>query len=201
VLKLSKDKAFDVKVHAIQYLNFFSGPGIFTRLKKAISERNEEIRISALDALYYLGNRNSAYELWNLRRHSNSYISEHARWRLSLITGIDEEIIKKSNNFDKLLDMYELVITNEACYRLGKPIDVPAMVKEMIECKPTEYQLIELHNITGCWFGYHPDIWIYADEPDYKSNAIQWLEENEYKYTAGTLYKLGFPQNILQMKE
>ncbi|EPR10529.1 HEAT repeat domain-containing protein [Ruminiclostridium papyrosolvens] len=201
VLELSKEQDISVRLSALKLLRFFSGSGVFEQLKSVLVDSILEIRKDALDAFFLLGTKSATYCIWKLCKDENQVIAQHARKRFAQITGTeiqDEDLIK---DFNKYLDDKGIEINNKVCFRSGYPINVQSLVKSIIDSKPSVDLLDELFAITGNRFGHDPEIWIYANPPDYSSLVSSWLVENGSKYSIGSLNKLGFAQSFAPMLE
>lgn len=207
VLELCRNEDETVRLSAVKYLRFFSGPGVFGQLKAALGETCSEIRKDAIDALFLIGTKNAAYQIWESCKDENILVAEHAVRRLTQITGKEIAECELIKDFDKWLESEEIGLNDEVCFRSGAPINIPLRVKELTNPQ-LQSDFFGLRNfleeffiITGNRLGYDPEIWFHANPPDYRLIVDSWLEEHGNKYSTGTLYKFSFEQELKMMRE
>ena len=181
---------------ATKKLRFFSGQEVFEQLRRTLESSDYEMKEDAVDALSLLGTKGAAFSIWEACKDEDESFARYARNRFTRITGIEVQEGDLQKGFNEYLAEKEVVMSDNMCFRSGKPIDVEALVKKLTESEPSVAFLEELFTITGNRFGHDPDIWIYAKEPDYNAFAHSWLDKNQGKYSAGNLYKFGVAQKL-----
>lgn len=184
-----------IRTQAAKGLQYTVGPGVFTAIHEALGDAYYEVRLNAVDAMFYLGVKESISELILRIDDENSIVSNRALVRLRDLTGI------KFNDDIQVKELQEWWKQNHKkyntgiCYRLGKPIWLPNFFALLEKPLWRAHIIQELQIITGLDFGFNR--YIPEEVQNNLLNQVKmWWEEECNQFEVGCLYKYGHKQNI-----
>ena len=159
VIELDQTDDLVTKTKAVKALKYLVAPGLFPVLQETLRGETIEICKDAMDALFYLGIKESVDELIEMTGSGDYDLANSAFFRIYDITGklFDEDARtadardwwkERQNDFESGI-----------CYRLGEPIWL-ANIVSLMEQEPgwRNVLLEELQIITGNNFGLNPFI-------------------------------------------
>ncbi|MDQ3805004.1 MAG: HEAT repeat domain-containing protein [Acidobacteriota bacterium] len=174
------------------------GVGLFPALRQARRAKSSPIRSEAIEAISYLGLRQSIEELIAVVAGDdfNPDLTLNAVYRLRNLTG---EEFKENISGDELRrwwEQHESAFEPGVCYRLGAPLDVSKLGALLRTSQRVErhWLLKELQIITGRRFGLHPFRPI-EEQEEAIARAEGWLDENGGRFKRGAVYKHGYEQS------
>lgn len=197
VLELSNHEDPTVRASAVKALRYLVGPGLLKRLHAALRDDYREIRIDAVDAMFYLGTNDALYAISELLEDEDPNVEQHVRLRVQALIGEELPETDWSKRFRMWYERNAADLKRDVCYRSGHKLRVSELVNQLRE-QPVSRELLveELYTITGCRFGHDPEVWIYAEPIDYLNIGARWLKDYGVSYSDGVLYKFGFQQDL-----
>jgi HEAT repeat protein len=182
-----------IRANAAEALQYSIGPGMFSALQGALHDNYFEVRLSAVDAMFYLGVREAIHELISSTNDDDESVANNALVRLRELTG--ERFVDPSmESLSRWWHDHGRTLQEMVCYRLGRPLWIPDIIAAL-EKPDTRMQVCkELKIITGKDFGFNPEI-LSDDQNDLQQRAQSWWEEGQH-FERGQLYKYGYKQDI-----
>jgi hypothetical protein len=183
-----------IRTQAARALQYIVGSGIFRALQDALHDAYDEVRLNAIDAIFYLGIRDAISELILCVNDESTRVSEHVLTRLGDLTGKRFEDAVQLEDLQMWWSQHEKEYDSGICYRLGKPLWLPDVIA-LLKKKLQKSQVIqELQIITGLDFGYSPHVAVKSQTAVLK-RAQAWWEQEGGHFEAGSLYKYGYKQD------
>ena len=192
----------DIRIMATKALQYVVVPNMLTTLQSILHNEDEsdEVHHEAIEAMFYLGVKETIPEIIKCMEDVNSELYKHALWRLYELTGIWLNCLveKKKLMPEQALEWWqnnEYQYQKNICYRLGKPLYLPNII-ELLENPDWQGNIVkELEIITSINFNFY----FFKDETNEISlveKAQKWWQQESYKFEAGKLYKYGKKQDI-----
>jgi hypothetical protein len=184
-----------VRTNATKALQYVVIPGIFAFLKVALHDDYDEVRLEAIDAMFYLGTREAIIELISCVDDENSIVLNNVLVRLHDLTGMWFQADTQEVNLQKWWEEHQAEYKSEICYRLGKPIHIPSVIALLEESHKAKPIIQELKIITGVDFGSYPEGINQGLNLPIQIAQLWWIKEG-HKFEDGCLYKYGYKQDI-----
>lgn len=205
VVALARHRDHAVREEGAKALRHVVGRGLFPALQKGLRSRSTDLRQEALEALFYLGLRESVEELVAyVERGDESApeLTDAAVRRLRDLTGEEFGWNVGPPGLRGWWKQHEGRYKPNVCHRLGKPIDLADFVGLLsAEGEPVRRRLLtELHVITGEDFGLDPSRPV-GEQAEVLERARAWLRENAGAYERGAVYKYGYKQDLEHVLE
>lgn len=195
VIALAGSRDLITRVSAVKALKYLAGPGLFPALRKAMRARTNEIRLDAIEAVAYLGSKESIEELGRRISDANPDFSTEKIARLRDLTGEEFDFYARPEKIRRSLAGLKKVFEPGVCYRLGRPIwlpDVMAQLKTPFRLRKT---VEELRVITGEDFSRGRQVKA-GEQPWLFEEAEEWWRREGHKFKRGRLYKYGWEQSL-----
>ena len=200
VISMTEHRDRSVREEAMLALKHIIGRGLFPTLQKSRRRKSTTARQESLEAIFYLGLRESIEELISFLEEddgSDPDLSVNIIYRLSDLTGEHFEEDIKAEELRQWWAQHQSTFQPNVCYRLGKPISISDM-GALLETKDLVHRywlLEELRLITGKSVGlnrFKP-----LEEQDVVvARAQAWVREEGHRFERGAVYKYGYKQNI-----
>jgi HEAT repeat protein len=187
-----------IRTQAAGALKYVVGLGVFSALQGALRDDYDEVRLKAIDAMFYLGVKEAVNELILSLNDASSMVSELALIRLGDLSG---EIFKNDMSVAELKvwwKRHEKKYNTGVCYRLGKPIWLPDVIALLKQAHLRDQIVRELQIITGFDFGYNPHISA-KKQKNLLKQAQAWWDRKGHHFESGSLYKYGHKQDIYSL--
>lgn len=198
VVELAQTDDLVIKTNAVKALKYLVSPSLFSVLQAALQNEMIEICQDAMDALFYLGAKESVDELVEMTGSEYFDVANAAFFRIYDITGqLFDEDAKTAEVRDwwkEHRNEYETGV----CYRSGAPIWLPNIIALMAE-EPGWLNVLvqELQIITGHNFGLNPFIHLTYQDLDPVAELAQiWWNSEGHQYKKGVLYKCGYEHDV-----
>lgn len=188
-----------IQPRAAEALKYVVVGGLFQALRKVVRNKQVEVCLHGINALFYLGVKESIEELISLVKNKNPIISIQALARINDLTGEDfaeDILVKDLQNWWKA---NEHRFPEGNCLRLGKSIWLPDVIGLLAEPNIRERTVQELQMITGRNSVSRLIIPIREQEALLRNTQKWWEQEGESQFVAGHLYKYGYEQNLLDI--
>lgn len=200
VLALAEHRSNEIREEAAAGLKHFVGRGLFPVLQKALRSKSTDLRQEALEAVFYLGLRESVEELIAYVERGDAGAPElidAALRRLHDLSGEEFGWNVKPADVRGWWKQNEGRYEPNVCHRLGKPIDLSNFVKLLATDVEGERErlLEELRVITGEEFGLDPFKPV-GEQSEVAERARKWLGEHASEYERGAVYKHGHRQSL-----
>lgn len=180
------------KLEAVKAMKGVVFPGILRLLNEILGNEMEEpeIRMDALEALYFVGLVESIEFLVNRAGDADEQIAARARLRLEMLAG---------RSFSDAAAATQWWAGNSAQFdaqnscRFGKPILIAELIERIQEPGGIWLDIIaEIRLLTGQSFGLSSYTWLQEAERDEVRARIEaWWSENAARFEPGGLYKHG----------
>ena len=199
VIALARHRDNAVREAVVPALKHIVGRGLFSVLQTTRRRKSTDARQEALEAIFYLGLRESIEELISYVEggdNSAPYLIDAAVRSLRDLTGEDFKWNIDPSELREWWKQHQAQFSPNVCYRLGRPIDLMDFIDLLAteEVSDRERLLTELHIITGEEFGLDPFRPVEA-QPEVAVRAQSWLREKADTYERGAVYKYGHRQN------
>ena len=184
-----------IRAKAVKVFQHVVVPGSFSTLQRALHDTFNEVRLNAIDALFYLGVKQSISELINYVEDENYMVINNTLARLGDLLG---KKIESGTKIDELREWWKLHQMNYEqfiCYRLGKPINLKKIIFLLKKRSLRDGIIKELKIITGQDFSLN----CVGKEPtntELIENANKWWEREGHQFQVGHLYKYGHEKEI-----
>lgn len=205
VIALARHRDNAVREEAVPALKHLVGRGLFPTLQTLLRSKSTDLRQEALEAVFYLGLRESIEELIAYVEkgdESAPYLIDATVRRLHDLTGENFKWDIKPAELREWWKQHEAQFKSNVCYRLGRPLDLKEF-NDLLTTEDASEQarlLTELHLITGEDFGFRPDPFGPVERQDEAAARAQaWLREKAGTYERGAVYKYGHKQNLEQI--
>ncbi|HVQ36652.1 MAG TPA: HEAT repeat domain-containing protein [Pyrinomonadaceae bacterium] len=187
-----------LRTEAVRALQSIVGPGVFAALQAALRDEYAEVWPAAIDALFYLGLKESIGELVALSEKGSPDAAHHALIRLRDLTG-ESFSGESAAGLSEWWAGHAADYQSNICYRMGKPIKLPTVIELLREPHLQDEVIRELIVITGERFGYNSYAPKKGRGDELHTRAQEWLKENGNRFTVGGLYKYGRKQEPKQV--
>lgn len=195
VIALAGSRDLITRVSAVKALKYLVGPGLFPALRKALRSRTNEIRLDAIEAVSYLGSKESIEELGRRVADANADFATEKIARLRDLTGEEFDYYARPEKIRRALAGLKKEFQPGVCYRLGRPIwlpDVMALLKTPFRRRKV---VEELRVITGQDFARGRQVTA-AEQPWLFEEAQEWWRREGDRFKPGRLYKYGWEQSL-----
>lgn len=175
-----------IRTAALTTLSHTVGPSTFRTLCTSMSDTYYEVRIAAIDALFYLGTRHAIDELIQYVDDTDDAIRARARSRLQDLTADEFE--------DPELTLTECTTwwgehrseyRGSICHRSGQPVDPTIIASDLSRSRRAFDIRREFEVVTGWRPAYS------ATLPELRKKMRAWLRRTNIVFEAGELYKYG----------
>ncbi|HLO85346.1 MAG TPA: HEAT repeat domain-containing protein [Nostocaceae cyanobacterium] len=184
-----------IRTNAVQSLQYIAIPGMFSALQSSLHDDYYEVRLQAVDAIFYLGIKEIIPELISCIEDEDYTVVNNILFRLEHITGTYFEDDVQINNLQDWWKQHQNKYDSYICYRLGRPLHLPNIIELLDEPNQQKPVLEELKIITGIDFSMRLDI-THQNEGELKKIVQNWWEKEGHRFKDGVLYKYGHEQNI-----
>jgi HEAT repeat protein len=195
VIALAEHRDQSIRVGAVKALKYLVGPGLFPALQKALRARNDEIRQDAIEAVAYLGARESIEELGKRAADSNPDFATEKIARLRDLTGEEFDFYARPEQIRRALSGLRKEFEPGVCYRLGRPIRLPDVMAQLKTPFRLRKIVEELRVITGQDFARGRQV-KGGEQPLLFEEAQEWWRREGDKFKPGRLYKYGWEQSL-----
>jgi len=187
-----------VRVYVAPVLQLVVGPRLLTALETVVHDEIPEIRLGAVQALFYLGTIEAIDILVGCVEDEDPDVVNDARIVLRDVTA---DVIGDATIGDVRLwwEQRRLAFETGICYRLGQPIWLPAIFEEFAEPNRRLQIMRELHVITGHDFDSTSSTSLSDQQDAVLDRAWSWWEREGYRFQPGHLYKYGYAQDIARV--
>lgn len=189
--------AFFIRKEAVRALQYVVVAGMLPVLRLSLSDEDAEVRSSAIDALFYLGLKESIDLIVPCVHDKNYNVFSHAMMRLHDLTGHFVED-KEPDELELWWQEHQKVYNLGICYRLGRPLFLPDVIELLADSNYVGSILKELKIVTGHDFGFSVDIPICTHD-ELLERVRQWWHVEGSHLEPGALYKYGRKQNIKEI--
>lgn len=188
--------AFLIRKEVVRMLQYAIIPGMFPALQESLQDTDTEVCITAIDALFYLGTKESIESLVYFTNDESYNIFNHTIVRLYDLTGQQLQS-DASDHVKEWWKRNSVEYISGICYRLGEPMFLPNLISLLADPAQASRVLQELKIVTSNDFGFIPDSFLIQVRPDKLMESAQkwWLAEG-HKFETGKLYKWGQRQNV-----
>lgn len=190
----SKDPYSDaslIRIESVEAMQHVYFPGMFQELKAALGDEDAEVRLKAVDALFYLGTREAIEELLAHLKDPSSTVVSHIVYRLQGLTADRLE----GQDGDAWWREHQKEYSAGVCHRLGQPMDVSRIISLLEDPADRKSVLQELRIITGQDFGFNPAVQIPPPD-EVAEQAREWWRKEGHRFETGRLYKYGHQQDL-----
>jgi HEAT repeat protein len=195
VIALAGHRDQSLRTSAVKALKYLVGPGLFPALQKALRARNDEIRQDAIDAIFYLGSKESIEELGRRAGDANPDMATEKIARLRDLTGVELDFYAKPEKIRRALAELKKEFEPGVCYRLGRPIHLPDVIAQLKSPFRRGKLVEELRVITGQDFARGRQV-ATGEQPQLFEEAQKWWQREGRKFKPGRLYKYGWEQSL-----
>lgn len=200
VISMATRRGKAINDEAAIALKHVVGRGLFPALQKARRSKSSESRQAALEAIFYLGLRESIEELISYVEDGDSSSPElvdEAVRRLNELTGEQFAWDAEPADLREWWKQNEGRFRSNVSYRRGKPFDLADYADLLAAGAPGDRErlLAELHVITGEEFGLDPSRPT-GEQDEVIGRAQKWLREQAGEYERGAVYKYGHKQSL-----
>jgi HEAT repeat protein len=185
-----------IRPRVAQALQYVIGPGLFSALQEMVRDKQVEVRLHTIDALFYLGVKESIAELITLANDKSPVVSTMSRARIADLSGEDFPDYIRVRDLRGWWKTNQDRFTQGVCYRLGERIWLPNIIALLAEPNMRERTVAELRMITGFDFGLDPLASI-REQDDLLRNARAWWDKRGAgSFKSGHVYKYGYEQVV-----
>jgi HEAT repeat protein len=184
-----------IRTNATKALQYVVLPGMFPALQAALHDDYNEVRLQAVDAVFYLGIKEAIGELIACVQDESSVVVNNVLVRLHDLTGT---WFKDDVQTDELQEWWKQQQTNYeggVCYRLGKPLHLPDVIALLEEPNQRKPIIQELKIIAGVDFSLNVRFESQGQD-ELVQRALQWWQQEGHRFEDGCLYKYGYKQDI-----
>lgn len=189
-----------IRAEAARAFQYIVGPGLFPSIQEALHDDAPEVRLEAIDAIFYLGVKESISELVFLTQDNDEEVAEKAKSSIlkladKWLNGSEYVECMSTEEFQEWWSHTQDNFDASVCYRLGEPMRL-FRVTELL--KPQAYLEIlrELLIITGQDFSVFPFSSFEEQTIQSRRKAERWFEGRSHLFEPGHLYKYGFQQDL-----
>jgi HEAT repeat protein len=184
-----------IRTNAVKALQYVVVPGMLPALQAALHDDYNEVRMQAVDAVFYLGTKQAISELIACVQDKSSIVVNNVLVRLHDLTKTwfedDAQVEQLQDWWKQHQNQYESGI----CYRLGKPLHLQDVIALLEDANQRKSVIQELKIITGMDFTFNPSV-VTQGQDELIKRAQQWWEEEGHRFENGCLYKYGYKQDI-----
>lgn len=191
--------AFFIRKEAVRALQYVAVPGMLPVLRLALHDEDAEVRSSAVDALFYLGLKESLDLIVTCGHDTSDNVLNTAMIRLHDLTGqfIEDQ---EPHDVETWWQAHQQEYNAGVCYRLGKPLYVPDVIELLADPNRGNAIAKELNIITGHDFGCRTSIPV-CTPTEVVEHARQWWRVEGGHFEPGALYKYGRKQEITNLTD
>ena len=199
VIKMSGHRQRSVREEAVIALKHVVGRGLFPALQKGRRRRSAPARAESLQAIFYLGLRESVEELISAFEDNRGApdLAVNIIYMLNDLTGGRFAEDAEAAQLRQWWAQHQTEFRPGVCYRLGKPISVSdfAVRLETDEFARRHWLLEELYIITGADFRFSPSLTV-EEQDEMVARAREWARGHGAGYEPGAVYKYGHRQDL-----
>lgn len=186
--------AFYIRKQAVTALQHVVLPGVFSALQGALRDSDAEVRLAAVDAVFYLGIKEGIGELIACLQDDDPMVLNNVFVRLHDLTG---ECFKEDATPEELKGwwQHQSMYDHGVCYRLGKPLYLPDIIVLLADQRKWLPVSKELKAMTGKDFGFLPKLPNYSGK-SLMARVLKWWEAEGHRFERGALYKHGCKQDM-----
>lgn len=185
-----------LRPRAAEALTYLVAPGVFAALQKIRHDRQVEVRLHAIDAMFYLGAPESIVELIAMIKDKDATVATMVLARLNDLCGDETEEFTSQRDFQKWWGDNSARYESGVCHRLGAPIWLPNIIMLMQEPNMRERTVPELEMICGRNFRVGSLVPIRSQDKVLARAQAWWEQDGVRHFKRGGLYKHGYAQDL-----
>lgn len=185
------DAGADLRSSATIALSYFAAPGVAAAVRKTLSDPNADVVAEGLRTSLYIGRMAEAEGIMEVVRGDGEQAGI-AIWYLEAWAGTRPGTRRDKRPSPAELDKWwagvKSKLSANVCYRFGKPIDLAALVANLVEDPLHIRDQLRIHTGAACFLDELGGDPVTKHE---KAEVAAWWKAHAAEYPAGKLFRWG----------